>query len=218
MKTDFKLGTRVRKALVNAGVENPIDFTMSGKTNVSDLERDLAPFCENLGLDLKHPSTKGTPHRLAKMYKNEIFTGLNYENFPACMEVPNDGKADEIVLIRNIELKSLCEHHFMPIIGSAHVAYIPSSKLVGLSKINRVVEFFGRRPQLQERLTEQIATAFIEILGTKDVAVIIEAEHFCVKFRGCEDHHSDTVTSKMSGRFKDVPEARAELMALINRR
>lgn len=210
------LGKEIHEKLKKLGIENPIHFEQFQKTDKRDLSRELRSFCNHLGLDLKHPSTEDTPCRVGKMYKEEICWGLDYNKFPKAMTVDNEGDKDEIVLIRNIEVKSLCEHHFMPIIGKAHVAYIPNNKLLGLSKFNRIVEFFSRRPQLQERLSEQIAHALAHILETDDIAVIIEADHLCVKFRGVEDFCSDTVSSKMMGRFKTVKEARQELLSLIS--
>ena len=216
--TDVMLGRKIHKMLKEVKYENPINFENYKSTGVHNLEGSLETFCTNLGLDLQHPSTKGTPHRLAKMYKHEICWGLDYENFPACMKVENEGDFNEMIIIRNIEVKSLCEHHFQPIIGKAHIAYIPEDSLLGLSKFNRIVEFFSRRPQLQERLCAQIQQALKYILGTEHVAVIIEAEHFCVKFRGIEDQCSDTITSKVSGNFRENAECRAELFSLINSR
>lgn len=215
-KVDSILGQRIHNVMVEKEIENPINFETFNHSTVDKLEKSLSTFCTGLGLDLKHPSTEGTPHRLAKMYKNEICWGLDYNKFPACMTVPNEGGLNDIVLIRNIEVKSLCEHHFQPIIGRAHIAYIPNNKLLGLSKFNRIVEFFSRRPQLQERLCAQVQTALIEILKTPSVAIIIEAEHFCVKFRGIEDQCSDTVTSKMGGKFWSNQDCRSELLSLIN--
>lgn len=214
-KTNNELGQEIHELLIANGIENPIDFRAYDNSDTSDLEHSLKGFCLDLGLSPDDPSTEGTPHRLAKMYKHEICWGLDYSLFPDCMVTPNTSKNDEMIIVRNIEVKSLCEHHFMPVIGKAHVAYLSNEKLLGLSKFNRVVEFFSRRPQLQERLCEQIHAALSYILDA-DVAVIIEAEHLCVKFRGIEDYGSDTVTSKMSGRFMLTP-VRAELMSRISK-
>lgn len=170
-----------------------------------------------LGLNPSDPNLSGTPRRLAKMYCEELLKGLDYNNFPDCTTFPNpEGGYDEIILVRDIEVQSLCAHHFVPIIGRAHIGYIPSNDLLGLSKFNRVVEFFSRRPQLQERLTKQVQVTLSHILGTPNVGIVIEADHLCVRYRGVQDPCSDTVTSAMSGVFRERPEARSELLALIN--
>lgn len=204
-------GKIVQEAIAQANIEGPYK---SFRASPSDLEQACSYMVSSLGIDLGHPSTKDTPARLARMYQDEVCYGMDYANFPRVMTVPANG-VDEIVLERNIKVHSLCEHHMVPIIGVAHVAYIPDRKLIGLSKINRIVDFFSRRPQLQERLGEQIVVTLRLLLGTDDVAIIIKADHFCVKYRGVQDPCSDTVTSKMSGKFREVPEARAELMSLI---
>lgn len=209
------LGQSIHEMLVSRGLENPIDFNAVHAYSPLSLTKSFDNVCEQLGLSAIDPSTTGTPARLAKMYKNEICWGLNYNLFPSCLTTPNDMNCQEIILVRNIEVKSLCEHHFMPVIGRAHIAYIPGDKLLGLSKFNRIVEFFSRRPQLQERLCEQIAATLSYILDSLDVAVIIEAEHFCVKFRGIQDDCSDTVTSRMLGKFFTESSARSELLSLI---
>jgi GTP cyclohydrolase I len=179
------------------------------------MTRKMEGLCINLGMDLEDPSVEGTPRRLAKMYFNELCFGLHYENFPKCLITPNGGKFDEVILVRDITLKSLCEHHFMPVLGKAHIAYIPKDHILGLSKFNRIVDFFSRRPHLQERLGQQISEALKMILQTDDVAVIIDAEHFCVKFRGIQDECSSTVTSVMSGRFRTDSALRAETLSLV---
>jgi GTP cyclohydrolase I len=157
-----------------------------------------------------------TPARVAKMFLNELYWGLDYDNFPKATVVENKMQVDEMVLERYVTVNSTCEHHLLPIIGHAHVAYIAKDKVLGLSKINRIVEFFSRRPQIQERLTSQICETLMCLLDTDDVAVIIEAEHMCVKTRGVEDACSDTVTSKMSGVFKNPDRSsKAEFLAMI---
>ena len=170
---------------------------------------------ELLELDLSDDSLKDTPRRVAKMFMNEIFWGLDYDNFPKITTVENKMKYDEMILEKDINVMSVCEHHFVTIHGKAHVAYIPNKKVLGLSKMNRVVEFFSRRPQIQERLTEQIYYALNYILETENVAVVIEAEHFCVKARGVEDSNSSTVTSKLGGDFKSNSSLRQEFLKLI---
>jgi GTP cyclohydrolase I len=170
---------------------------------------------EKLGLDLKDDSLIETPKRVAKMYVNEVFWGLDYDAFPKCTAVDNKMKYDEMVVERNINVQSNCEHHFVVIDGVATVGYIPKQKVLGLSKINRVVEYFSKRPQIQERLTEQIYHALQYILETDDIGVVVHAQHFCVRSRGVEDVGSSTVTSKLGGCFKNEPAVRAEFMRLV---
>ena len=150
------------------------------------------------------------------MYVNEIFWGLDYEAFPKCTTVDNKMKYDEMVVERNVNVQSNCEHHFVVIDGVATVGYIPKQKVLGLSKINRVVEYFSKRPQIQERLTEQVYHALQYILETDDIAVVIDAQHYCVKSRGVEDVGSSTVTSKLGGVFKKDPAVRTEFMNIVN--
>jgi GTP cyclohydrolase I len=223
-KTDHVLGRKVHERLVQLGIETPmlkLDSSAeshAGRNERRDqIEQHFGAIMGLLGLDLEDDSLAETPKRVAKMFTNEIFSGLSYDNFPKCTAIDNKMRTDEMVLERNITLNSTCEHHLLPIIGSAHVAYIPGTKVLGLSKMNRIVKFFSQRPQVQERLTSQIHAALCHILETDDVAVIIEAEHMCVKTRGIEDACSDTVTSKLSGKFRD-PAARQELMTFIKAR
>jgi GTP cyclohydrolase IA len=156
-----------------------------------------------LGLDLEDDSLKGTPQRVAKMYVNEIFSGLNPANMPEVKLFENKYQYNEMLVEKDIAFHSNCEHHFVPIIGKAHVAYISNGQVVGLSKINRIVHYFARRPQVQERMTIQIAQHLREVLGTEDVAVMIDASHLCVSMRGIQDQGSTTVTSEFGGRFKE---------------
>jgi GTP cyclohydrolase I len=213
------LGREVHAMLLKKGLENPIDWDLvalnKGIGGISNMEVFAEGFCRELGLSKTDSSTMGTPRRLAKMYHDELCWGLDYDNFPDTMLTETQGQLNEMVVVKNIEVKSLCEHHFMPVLGRAHVAYISSGSCLGLSKFNRIVQFFSRRPQLQERLVQQIQHTLMMVLETEDVAVIIDAEHFCVKFRGVEDTCSSTATSCMGGRFLTKPEVRAELMALI---
>ena len=167
-----------------------------------------------LGLDLNDDSLKATPGRVAKMYVEEIFSGLNEANKPDITLFENKYRYNEMVVEKNITLYSCCEHHFVPIAGKAHVAYISSGKVIGLSKINRLVQYYARRPQVQERLTVQIAQGLQKALQTEDVAVVIDAVHFCVASRGIKDTASSTITSHFSGRFLDAA-TRAELMTLL---
>lgn len=157
-----------------------------------------------LGLDLDDDSLSGTPHRVAKMYVTELFSGLNPENKPAVKLFENKYRYHNMLVEKSITFHSTCEHHFVPIIGKAHVAYIPDGKVVGLSKLNRIVRYFARRPQVQERMTIQIANMMKEVLNTNDVAVLIEADHLCVASRGVQDVTSNTVTAEYSGKFQDA--------------
>jgi GTP cyclohydrolase I len=158
---------------------------------------------ETLGLDLTDDSLKGTPKRVAKMYVKEIFSGLNPANKPVMALFDNKYKYNEMLVEKNISFYSNCEHHFVPIMGKAHVAYISNGKVIGLSKLNRLVEYFAKRPQVQERLTMQIGKELQQILGTEDVAIVIDAKHLCVASRGVEDDTSSTVTAFYGGKFKE---------------
>jgi len=216
-KTDPELGQKVHEHLVKMGVETPIKDggqIVDRKGKVQVIETLFADIMVALGLDLTDDSLMDTPKRVAKMYVNEIFWGLDYEAFPKCTAVDNKMKYNEMVCERNINVQSNCEHHFVVIDGLATVAYVPNQKVLGLSKINRIVEYFSKRPQIQERLTEQIFHALQYILETEDVAVMIDAQHYCVKSRGVEDTGSSTVTSKLGGGFKSDPAARAEFYQL----
>ncbi len=166
-----------------------------------------------LGLDLSSDSLEDTPGRIARMYVNEVFSGLNKETFPRITVIENDMKYDQMLVVQDIEVLSVCEHHFQTIDGHATVAYIPNKKVIGLSKINRIVQFFARRPQVQERLTKQIADCLEYILETKDVAVHMNARHYCVIARGVEDSHSATATSDLRGEFRDSAATRSEFLA-----
>jgi len=208
---DAKLGDRVRTVLVAAGL---VDTTVKKKT-LSPHEQIAGHFraiMDLLDLNLDDPSLRNTPDRVAKMFCEEIFTGLDWSKFPECTTFPRE--LDELIIVDEIELKSMCEHHWMPFIGKAAIGYIPKGKVMGLSKFNRVVSFFARRPQIQERLVEQISFALQTILETDDVGVVIRAEHYCMKMRGVEDFTSNTITSKMAGRFMSVPPLREEFLRL----
>ncbi|HZG01814.1 MAG TPA: GTP cyclohydrolase I FolE [Chitinophagales bacterium] len=167
-----------------------------------------------LGLDLDDDSLKGTPERVARMYVDEIFSGLDPKNKPRISLFENRYGYSQMLLEKDITVHSYCEHHFVPIIGKAHVAYFSSGKVIGLSKLNRVVQYFAKRPQVQERLTVQVATMLKEALQTQDVAVLIDAAHLCVQARGVQDIQSSTITSSYSGRFLD-PSVRNEFLSLI---
>jgi GTP cyclohydrolase I len=216
-KCDPELGKQVHEHLVKMGVETPvIDNKMDRKDKIDVIEKHFAVIMETLGLDLTDDSLEETPKRVAKMFVNEIFFGLDYEAFPKCTTVDNKMLYDEMVVERNVNVQSNCEHHFVVIDGVATVAYIPNKRVLGLSKINRIVEYFSKRPQIQERLTEQIFHALQFILDTENVAVVVDAKHFCVRARGVEDTGSSTVTSKLGGGFKTDPSVRAEFMRLVS--
>jgi len=218
-KTDAELGLKVQKYLEEKGVQTPMAIdaiSMSRKDKIDRIEEHFTDIMEVLGLDLSDDSLEETPKRVAKLMVNEVFWGLEPDAFPKCTAVDNKMKYDEMVIERNINVQSNCEHHFVVIDGFATVGYIPNKTVLGLSKINRIVEYFAKRPQIQERLTEQIYHAMSMILGTADVGVIIDAEHFCVKSRGVEDVGSSTVTTKLGGVFKSDPATRAEFMAVFH--
>ena len=210
-KTDPELGRQVHEHLVKMGVETPtIPNNYDRKEKIDHIEAHFTHIMRILGLDLTDDSLIETPTRVAKMYVNEIFWGLDYEAFPKCTTVDNKMKYNEMVVERNVNVQSNCEHHFVVIDGLATVAYVPKDKVLGLSKINRIVEYFSKRPQIQERLTEQIFHTLQFILDTEDVAVMIDAQHYCVKSRGVEDTGSSTVTSRLGGGFKNDPAVRNE--------
>ena len=214
-KTDPELGQRVHDHLVKMGVETPTKpNSLDRKEKIEKIESHMAEVMKTLGLDLSDDSLAETPKRVAKMYVNEIFWGLDYDAFPKCTTVENKMQYNEMVVERNISVQSNCEHHFVVIDGLATVAYVPKTRVLGLSKINRIVEYFSKRPQIQERLTEQIFYALQYILDTEDVAVMIDAQHYCVKSRGVEDTGSSTVTSKLGGGFKTDPAARSEFLSI----
>lgn len=213
-KTDKELGKKIRRYLTEIGVETPM--TKKAVNARELIEKSVQTILQAVGLDLKDDSLKDTPRRMANMYLNELWWGLDYDNFPKIMTVENKMGYDQMVIVRDISINSTCEHHGVPIIGSADVAYIPTEKVIGLSKINRICEFFSRRPQVQERLTEQIFAALSYILETENIAVIIKAEHFCVKARGIQDGESVAITSKRGG-VMSKETANNELMMLIKR-
>lgn len=203
----------VRNTLVERGLETPMIETGFSADQKFQRIRDLmSEVIETLGLDLRDDSLAETPHRIAKMYVHEIFSGLDYKQFPKLSLIENKMGANEMVKIRNIDLTSTCEHHFVTIDGVAKVAYIPKDTIIGLSKINRIVRFFGQRPQVQERLTRQILVALQVLLETEDVAVNIDATHYCVKSRGVMDSNSQTSTTALGGCFKENIHTRAEFL------
>lgn len=205
---------RVRSALIELGLETPVVET--GLTRDQKYERIKASMTDvvnTLGLDLTDDSLQETPHRIAKMYVDELFSGLDYCNFPKISVIDNKMGVEEMIKISAISVISTCEHHFVTIDGSSRVAYIPQDKIIGLSKINRIVKFFSRRPQVQERLTQQVLVALQTLLETDDVAVTIDATHYCVKSRGVMDANSRTQTTSLGGHFKEDHRTRAEFLA-----
>lgn len=203
----------VRDTLVERGLETPmIDNGLSAEQKYRRIETLMREVVETLGLDLSDDSLTETPHRIAKMYVREVFAGLDYSEFPSLSLIDNKMGVNEMVKVRDIELISTCEHHFVTIDGTAKVAYIPKDKILGLSKINRLVRFFARRPQVQERLTRQILVSLQALLGTDDVAVSIDATHYCVKSRGVMDSSSRTSTTALGGCFEKNIHTRAEFL------
>ncbi|UII26794.1 GTP cyclohydrolase I FolE [Fulvivirga maritima] len=212
MKTDNDLLKRKQYDIngdnhVMSSVETPLRkdaFAKSDEEKVTNIEKLFAGIMEELGLDLTDDSLKGTPYRVAKMYVKELFNGLNPENKPSLSVFDNKYQYNKMLIEKDISFSSACEHHFLPIIGKAHVGYISSGKVIGLSKINRVVEYYGRRPQVQERMTLQIFEELKNALQTDDVIVVVEAEHLCVSTRGVKDKTSKTTTLEYGGKFNDI--------------
>jgi len=218
-KCDEELGTEIELYLKEKGASSPIDYDVlqeyDDDEKIAIIGEHFQDILVCLGLDILDDSIMDTSTRLAKMYVNEIFWGLNSKYFPKCSVFENKMQCNEMVVERDINVQSFCEHHFVNIGGFATVAYIPKKKIIGLSKINRVVEYFSRRPQVQERLTAQIFYALEYILQTKDIAVTITADHLCVKARGVEDIKSKTTTTKVGGTFKENPASKAEFLKFI---
>lgn len=190
---------------IGTGRETPIRedaFDRSDAEKIASIEKDVRHIMETLGLDLTDDSLKGTPKRVAKTYVNEIFSGLDPKHKPKASVFDNKYRYGEMLVEKNIIVYSTCEHHFLPIVGRAHVAYISNGTVVGLSKMNRIVDYFARRPQVQERLTLQIVEELQKVLNTDDVACVIDAKHLCVNSRGIRDIESSTVTSEFGGKFK----------------
>lgn len=203
----------VRDALIERGLENPGNFSnQSPEQKKAVIEHAVTEIMQVLGLDLNDDSLSGTPSRVARMYVDEIFSGLDYKNFPKVSVFDNKMHFDEMVKVGGITVTSTCEHHFVVMDGTAKVAYMPSDKIIGLSKINRIVQFFAHRPQVQERLTQQILVALQTLLHTKNVAVTITAVHYCVKSRGVKDMTSETTTTALGGYFKTNSLSRHEFL------
>ena len=204
----------VREALIERGLETPLIHNgLSRDEKYARIRDNFAEITQTLGLDLSDDSLQETPHRIAKMYVDEIFAGLDYSHFPKISLIDNKMSVEEMVKIDQIAVVSTCEHHFVTIDGHAKVAYIPSDRIIGLSKINRIVRFFAQRPQVQERLTQQVLVALQTLLGTENVAVSIDATHYCVKSRGVMDVNSSTSTTALGGAFKSDQGTRAEFLA-----
>jgi len=204
---------KVREALLAKGLETPMKSSeMNSDQKYNRIKGLLTEVVSTLGLDLTDDSLAETPHRIAKMYVHEIFSGLDYNNFPKISVIDNKMSVDEMVKVSDIDLTSTCEHHFITIDGLAQVAYIPESKILGLSKINRIVRFFAQRPQVQERLTQQILVAIQTLVETENVAVTIKATHYCVKSRGVMDANSGTSTTALGGIFNTNHQTRAEFL------
>lgn len=203
----------VRAALLERGLETPmIPNGLDRDQKYERIKASMTDVVTTLGLDLRDDSLMETPHRIAKMYVDEIFGGLDYCNFPKISVIDNKMNVEEMVKVDNISVVSTCEHHFVTIDGASRVAYIPKTKIIGLSKINRIVRFFAQRPQVQERLTQQVLVALQALLETDDVAVTIDATHYCVKSRGVMDVNSSTQTTALGGLFKDDSRTRAEFL------
>ena len=189
-----------------------VENGLSREEKIAKISDHFRSIMETLGLDLKNDSLERTPDRVAKMYVDEVFSGLSEENFPKITVIDNEMNYDQMLVVKDINVTTMCEHHFVTIHGFAHVAYIPNTKVIGLSKINRIVRYFSRRPQVQERLTKQIADCLCVVLATDDVAVYLQAKHFCVASRGVEDFNSTTGTSDLRGAFRKNSETRAEFL------
>lgn len=211
--TDFELGEQH----VGTAFDTPIKpdaFAISDEEKMNKISNHFAEIMDILGLDLEDDSLSGTPRRVAKMFVKEIFYGLNPKNRPSISLFENKFRYRQMLVEKDITVKSFCEHHFLPIYGKAHIAYIANGQVVGLSKLNRIVDYFSRRPQVQERLTMQIADELKKVLNTEDVAVYIDAKHMCVQARGIEHEHCSTVTTEYSGKFLNE-NVRAEFLQSI---
>ncbi len=217
MKNNEDFHDEIGNNHIATSAQNPIRkdaFDISDEQKIASIKKDVESILQTLGMDLTDDSIKGTPNRVAKMFVNEIFGGLNPAKKPKPSTFENNYKYNEMLVEKNIIVYSTCEHHMLPIIGRAHVAYISNGRVIGLSKMNRIVEFYAKRPQVQERLTMQIVQELQIALGTDDVACVIDAKHLCVNSRGIKDIESSTVTSEFGGKFKD-PQTRREFLDYI---
>jgi len=218
MNTNIEILDIIGEEHIATALETPLRddaFEMDDNLKIELIQKHFKEIMYILGLDLNDDSLSGTPHRVAKMYVKEIFKGLNPANKPGIKLFENKYQYNEMLIEKNITLYSYCEHHFVPIIGKVHVAYISNGQVIGLSKINRLVQYYAKRPQVQERLTNQIAEGLKEALQSENVAVIIDAVHLCVASRGIKDTSSSTVTASYSGRFHGE-KLKAEFLALLN--
>jgi GTP cyclohydrolase I len=189
-----------------------VESTLSDDEKIQKISEQFKAIMEILGLDLTNDSLQKSPSRVAKMYVNEIFSGLKTDNFPRITVIENEMKYDQMIVVKDVNVISFCEHHFVTIQGKANIAYIPNKRVIGLSKINRIAKYFSQRPQVQERLTKQIADCLSYILDTPHVAVMIDAKHYCVISRGVEDVNSTTLTCDLRGDFRDDEKTRQEFM------
>jgi GTP cyclohydrolase I len=206
MTTSDQINDELGENHIATSAQNPVRidaFNLSDDTKIELIKKDVENILQIIGMDLTDDSLKGTPNRVAKMFVKEIFGGLNPAKKPKASTFANNYKYGEMLVEKNITLYSTCEHHLLPIIGKAHVAYISNGSVVGLSKMNRIVDYYAKRPQVQERLTMQIVQELQNVLGTQDVACIIDAKHLCVNSRGIRDIESSTVTSEYGGKFKE---------------
>ena len=206
MKNSDNYNDELGENHIATNAQNPIRndaFVLSDDQKMELIKHDIESILNTLGMDLSDDSLKGTPSRVAKMFVKEIFGGLNPNKKPKASTFKNNYKYGEMLVEKNITLFSTCEHHLLPIIGKAHVAYISNGTVVGLSKMNRIVDYFAKRPQVQERLTMQIVQELQQVLGTDDVACVIDAKHLCVNSRGIRDIESSTITAEYGGKFKD---------------
>ncbi len=203
---------------VGTSVETPLRedaFEMDDDLKIELIQKHFKEIMNIMGLDLTDDSLKGTPYRVAKMYVKEVFSGLDPKNKPSIKVFENKYQYNQMLVEKDITFYSNCEHHFVPIFGKAHVAYISKGEVIGLSKINRIVQYYAKRPQVQERLTMQIGNELKEVLGTDDVAIVLDAYHLCVSSRGVEDTNSSTVTSFYSGKFEHDEQSRNEFLKYI---
>lgn len=206
MINDHDLSDEIGNNHIATSSNNPLRedaFDLHDDHKIELIKKDVESILKTLGMDLSDDSLKGTPNRVAKMFVKEIFGGLNPNKKPSSSTFENKYKYNEMLVEKNITVYSTCEHHLLPIVGRAHVAYISNGTVVGLSKMNRIVDYFAKRPQVQERLTMQIVEELQKVLNTKDVACVIDAKHLCVNSRGIRDIESSTVTSEFGGRFKE---------------
>ena len=218
MNTNIETLDIIGEEHIATSLETPLRedaFEMDDNLKIELIQKHFKEIMYILGLDLNDDSLSGTPHRVAKMYVKEVFRGLNPANKPDVKIFENKYQYNEMLIEKNITLYSCCEHHFVPIIGKVHVAYISNGHVIGLSKINRLVQYYAKRPQVQERLTKQLAEALKEALQSDDVGVIIDAVHLCVASRGIKDTNSSTVTVSYSGRFQNE-KLKAEFLSLLN--